>query len=327
MTVSIVVPAYNCAAYLAETLHSLRAQSEADIEIIVVDDGSTDATLRIAQDQAAHDARVRVFTQRNSGTPAAARNRGLREARGEFVAFVDGDDLYHPEKIACQLQALQAHPELDIVFCDVVQFTTEPYAPGNECYLRDRDFVNVAAGFLQQLTGDVYRCSEDFYRFMSTRFTCLCTPNVLIRRRVLQQESVWFPEGLVIGEDLDLWFRLARRAQIGYVNRALAYYRHHRAGITKNPEHNLRGAIAAHSVNLERGMDMFNAEDVKILRRMLARQHFSLAYLRFLALDRREARGLYRQARHYDPTVFSRAAYLKTFLPKTVVKTVWRRNH
>ena len=71
MTVSIIVPAYNCAAYIAETLQTLRAQSERDIEIIVVDDGSTDTTLSIAQAQSAHDSRIRVFTQSNSGKPAA----------------------------------------------------------------------------------------------------------------------------------------------------------------------------------------------------------------------------------------------------------------
>lgn len=325
MTVSIIVPAYNCAPYLAETLQTLCGQTERDIEIIVIDDGSTDGTLRVAQAQAAQDPRIRVFTQSNSGTPAAARNRGMREARGEFIAFVDGDDLYHPEKIACQLQVLHDHPELDIVFCDVVQFSTDPHNPNNECYLRDRDFVNAAAAYLEKLPDGVYRCTEHFYRFMSTRFTCLCTPNVLIRLHVLQRETVWFPENFTIGEDLDLWFRLAQHAKIGYVNLALAYYRHHRAGITKNPEHNLRGAIAAHSANLLRGMPVFSTEETMIVRRMLARQHFSLAYLRFLALDRGEARALYQQARHYDPRVFSRVAYLKTFLPRAVVKTVWRR--
>ena len=325
MTVSIIVPAYNCAAYLDETLQTLCAQSEPDIEIIVVDDGSTDATLGIAQAQAVQDERIRVFTQRNSGTPAAARNRGLREARGEFIAFVDGDDLYHPEKIARQLQVLKDHPQLDIVFCDVVQYTADPYDPGNECYLRDRDFVTAANAYLEKLSANVYGCTEGFYRFMSTRFTCLCTPNVLIRRCVLQHETVWFPENFVIGEDLDLWFRLAQHAKIGYLNLALSYYRHHDAGITKNPERNLRGAIAAHSANLQRGMEIFSAEETALVRRMLARQHFSLAYLRFLALDRRDARALYQQARAYDPAVFFRLAYYKTFLPKTVVKAVWRR--
>lgn len=325
MTVSIIVPAYNSAAYLAAALQSLTAQTEPDIEIIVVNHESTDDTLRIAETHAAQDARIRVFTKPNTGTPAASRNYGLRTARGEYVTFLDADDLYHPEKVALQLQALQTHPELDVVFCDVVQFTTDPYDPNNACYLRDRDFVNVAAAHLEQLAGNLYGCKDSFYRFMSTRFTCLSTQGVFMRRRVLQQEVVWFPENIVIGEDIDLWHRLARRTKIGYINRALAYYRQHEASITKKSELAVRGAIAAHSANLERGRDVFSGEEVASLRRMLAGHYCSLAYLRFLALDMRDARSCYQRARVYDPAVFSRIAYLKTFIPRTLVKMLWRR--
>ena len=324
MTVSIIIPAYNSAAYLAEALQSLRAQSERDLDIIVVDHESTDDTLHIAQAQAAQDARIRVFTKSNAGTPADARNHGMRMARGEFITFLDADDLNHPEKIACQLQALQAHPELDLVFCDVVQFTTDPHAPDNAHYLRDRDFLNAAAAYLIKLPDDLYRCTDSFYRYMSTRTTCLSTQGVFMRREILQQEAVWFPEHLVIGEDIDLWFRLARRAKIGYIHRGLAYYRHHATNITNDSERNVRGAIAAHRANLQRGMDVFNADEVALLRRMLAGQYFSLAYLRFLALDMRAARAYYRQVREYDRAAFSSVAYLKTFIPKALVKLAWR---
>lgn len=325
MTVSIIVPAYNSAAYIETALQSLRSQSERDIEIIVVDHESTDATLRIAQAQAAQDMRIRVFTKPNTGTPSASRNYGLREARGEFVAFLDADDLFHPEKIARQLQVLRDHPEWDVVFSDVVQFSTDPNDPSNVCYLRNFNFLQMASAYLEKLSGDVYACSNDFYRFMSLRFTCVSTQGVFIRRRVLQQEDLWFNENLVTGEDIDLWFRLARRAKLGYINQALAYYRLHDASITKNSELALRGTIAAHSANLERGMDVFSTEEISSLRSKLAGHYFGLAYLRFLALDMRAARDFYRQARTYDPAAFSRSAYLKTFLPKAAVKAVWRR--
>ena len=98
MTVSIVIPAYNCAPYLAATLQSVMQQTERDLDIVVVDDGSTDATLAIARGIAATDPRIRVYNQTNTGTAAATRNHGLRMARGEFIAFLDSDDLYHPEK-------------------------------------------------------------------------------------------------------------------------------------------------------------------------------------------------------------------------------------
>lgn len=321
--VSVIIPAYNCALFLEASLRSVQAQTYSNLDIVVIDDGSTDKTLTIAQAAAAQDARIRVFTQPNSGTPAAARNAGWRVATGEYIAFLDGDDLYHPEKIADEVRVLQAYPALDIVFCDVVQFQTDASNPANACYLRDRNFLDVAAAYLQTQSDDVYLCADNFYIFMSTQFTCLCTPSVLIRRRALLQEKECFPEHLTVGEDIDLWFRLARRVKIGFLNRALTYYRHHREGVTKNEERSLRGGIEAHRANLERGRDVFSPADAKKLRRMLARQHFSLAYLRFLAGHKREARALYQQARNYDAAVFSRIAWLKTFLPDFAIKRLW----
>lgn len=108
--VSVVIPAYNAEATLDETLRSVRAQTHRALEIIVVDDGSTDATRALAGRHAAADARVQVLHQANAGV-AAARNAGWQHARSPFVAFVDADDLWAPTKIERQLQALLAGGE------------------------------------------------------------------------------------------------------------------------------------------------------------------------------------------------------------------------
>ena len=105
--VSVVVPAYNAAATLGETLRSVRAQSHRNLEIIVVDDGSTDMTVNIARQHAAQDGRLRLLTQSNGGV-AAARNHGIAEARSDLIAPVDADDLWAPDKIEKQLRALKA---------------------------------------------------------------------------------------------------------------------------------------------------------------------------------------------------------------------------
>jgi len=99
--VSIIVPAWNAQAWIADTLESALAQSWRAKEVIVVDDGSTDETLRIARDYESRD--VRVITQPNGGA-AAARNTGLRAAQGSYIQFLDADDLLYPDKIACQLR-------------------------------------------------------------------------------------------------------------------------------------------------------------------------------------------------------------------------------
>ncbi|MCW5881061.1 MAG: glycosyltransferase family 2 protein [Anaerolineae bacterium] len=116
--VSVVLPVYNGAAYLAEALASVQAQTYRPIEMIVVDDGSTDASGDVAR-QATSQARL--LYQANQGA-GAARNRGVAEASGDLLAFLDQDDVWVSEKLAWQVSALDADPTLDIVFGHVQQF-------------------------------------------------------------------------------------------------------------------------------------------------------------------------------------------------------------
>jgi glycosyltransferase involved in cell wall biosynthesis len=114
--VTVVIPAYNAQAMIDETLRSVRAQSHANLEILVVDDGSTDATPDIIARHARQDRRIRLIRQDNAGV-AAARNAGAAEARGEFLAPVDADDLWHPRKIERQLALFDEGPaDLGLVY-------------------------------------------------------------------------------------------------------------------------------------------------------------------------------------------------------------------
>nr|WP_306430325.1 glycosyltransferase family 2 protein [Corynebacterium phoceense] len=103
--VSIIVPAYNVAEYIESCLNSLLAQTHEEIEVVVVDDGSTDETAAVCAAVARRDARVRIIAQPNAGV-SAARNRGVQEARGTYVCFVDSDDAAHPDMVARLLAAL-----------------------------------------------------------------------------------------------------------------------------------------------------------------------------------------------------------------------------
>src|SRR6185503_2024667 len=113
--VSAVIPAYQAAAFLADAVESVLAQTEPVGEIVVVDDGSTDGTAAVA---ASFGDRVRYVRQENQGV-AAARNRGVAEARGRLVAFLDADDTWEPEKTARQLAHLRAHPDYAAVYSDL----------------------------------------------------------------------------------------------------------------------------------------------------------------------------------------------------------------
>jgi glycosyltransferase involved in cell wall biosynthesis len=111
--VSVIIPVYNADRTLLETVDSVQNQTLTNIEIIIINDGSTDRTLDIIQNIS--DARVKVFSYKNGGLPTA-RNRGIAQATGEFISFIDADDLWTPDKLARQLAALEAHPEAAVAY-------------------------------------------------------------------------------------------------------------------------------------------------------------------------------------------------------------------
>ena len=119
-TISCIVPVYNSERYLAEALDSILNQTSQNLDVIVVDDGSTDGTEAVAR---RYSERIRYHRQANAGPPAA-RDAGIRLARREMVAFLDADDLWHPEKLDRQLARFQARPDLDICFTHVSHFWT-----------------------------------------------------------------------------------------------------------------------------------------------------------------------------------------------------------
>lgn len=133
---SCVVPVYNAERYIVDTIGSILAQTHGVLEIIVVDDGCTDGTRERLEDFAAA---IVVIGQANAGT-AAARNAGMRRARGEFVAFLDADDLWHPEKTARQLQRFRERPGLEVSFTWIQNFISPDTAgqgrPADEGMLR-----------------------------------------------------------------------------------------------------------------------------------------------------------------------------------------------
>lgn len=149
--VSCVIPVFNGERYLAEALDSALAQTQRPIEIIVSDDGSTDGTADVAR---GFGDPVVYIHQENAGAPAA-RNRGITAARGDFVAFLDADDIWRPEKLARQSAAFAARPGLDISTTDYENFWVAELED-EERSLRVRGLQRVMAGYVNQ-TGMVRR--------------------------------------------------------------------------------------------------------------------------------------------------------------------------
>lgn len=140
--VSCVVPVYQGERFLGEALDSILAQGYEPLEVVVVDDGSTDGTPEVA---ASYGDRIRYIRQANAG-PAAARNRGVEASRGEFVAFLDADDLWVPEKTALQVRALRERPELDYCVGHIENFWMDELAE-EERWFRERRFSGLLPGY------------------------------------------------------------------------------------------------------------------------------------------------------------------------------------
>lgn len=119
--ISIIIPVYNVAPWLAFTLQTVQAQTFTDWECVVIDDGSTDATASIVTDFACGDSRIRLLQQANAGV-SAARNRGLDEARGTYIAFLDGDDLWRPHTLATLLAPFERDTSTDFVWAKGLRF-------------------------------------------------------------------------------------------------------------------------------------------------------------------------------------------------------------
>jgi glycosyltransferase involved in cell wall biosynthesis len=201
--VSIVTPAYNTAAYVAETVESVLQQSCSDFELLIVDDGSTDGTLDIVRTLATRDARVRSLPSPHGG-PAIARNVGLEHARGQFLALLDSDDVWDPSFLSKQLSLLHQQPEIAIVSANVVSrggpFDGTPYWPitsgTHELRTSDpiahQDAVSVFAVFrravIERIGGfdPVYTGNEDYefwLRAMNAGFRVLQNRAILGRYR------------------------------------------------------------------------------------------------------------------------------------------------
>ena len=183
-TVSVVVPVYNAEATLERTLDTILAQTVDDIEVLVVDDGSTDGSERVVR--TCPDPRVSWHAFPNGG-PSACRNRGAALARAKLLAWCDADDLWHPEKLAAQLVALELAPEADVVYSGV-QFID----------MADRVMHGAA---LPAAEGDVRDA-------MLGGCLPICGSNVLMRREAFMRAG-GFDEGLRLAEDWDMWLRLS----------------------------------------------------------------------------------------------------------------------
>lgn len=196
--VSVIIPCYNHAGGLPAAIQSVRAQGWPGVEIIVVDDGSTDETQKLLHELRGSD--LRCLRQQNQG-PAAARNTGIRAARGDWIAFLDADDYWLPGKLAAQFELLARHPDAGFSYGGLRLRASDGSEREVKCDFSERQLLLVL------LEG-----------------SRLFTTTVIVRRSGLKRTGL-FHTGLRTGEDWDLWLRLAARYSGVGVSKPLAVKR------------------------------------------------------------------------------------------------------
>ena len=262
MEVSVVIPTYNRAKYVARAIESVLAQAYTDYEIIVVDDGSTDKTRDVLQ---VFSDRVHYVYQDNAG-PAAARNKGIAQAGGKWLAFLDSDDVWTPDKLGKQLSE-SIRFDADLSFHDLSFSNTndEYIASWNEhVHKHHLNLKSLETGIL-----------VDAYQRMMTTGHLFLTTTFLVKRSIMCDVGN-FNENLRTSEDLELYFRLAARYRVAYISEALAVYSPGTHRIT-DTERIYRDRITAIKESLE---DRLRCRDVtlaKFARKGLLQELRSLA--------------------------------------------------
>ncbi len=205
-SVSVIIPSYNGSEYLPDTLDSVLKQTYTDYEIIIVDDGSSDDTKEVVERyQRKFPKKIKYIYQKNAG-PASARNNGIRNSSGEFIAFVDCDDIWVPEKLEVQVDYLRKYPQYGFVFSDVFALDEDGKVGKNMMRFKHPE------------SGDI------FYSLLKENFVMTLT--LVARRKCIEKVNGFLEDqSIFTSEDHYCWLKMANYYEGAYIYMPLAHYR------------------------------------------------------------------------------------------------------
>ena len=260
--VSVIIPAFNAQELIGETIDSILAQTYENLEIIVVDDGSTDRTSDVVS---GYGGRVSYYYQNNSGGCAVPRNTGISHSSGEFLCFLDADDLMVPERIASQIEFMERYPEVGLVFCNYRNFNEQgPFVQSH---------FETCPRLFPQLISKKEIVLENACALLSQENFGI-TGSFLMRRDLLELETGFEP-ALRACEDYHFYFRLSRHTHVGVINNVGMLRRVHGNNMSGDPTKMHTEGIRCITLLLD------GEKDPKIcveLTSKLANLHLSLAY-------------------------------------------------
>jgi glycosyltransferase involved in cell wall biosynthesis len=295
--VSVIIPIYNGEKTIGETIESVLKQTFTDFEVLVIDDGSQDSTLEVINK--IQDSRLKVFSYPNAGV-SASRNRGLTHATGEFISFLDADDLWTPDKLEAQVKALQDNPQAAVAY----SWT---------------DWIDRSGQFLR--SGGHITVNGNAYETLLLRDFVESGSNPLIRREALAEVGN-FDESLAHGEDWDLWLRLAARYEFITVPAPQILYRVSATSASTDVWKMEAGSLQI----IERAFAQAPESLQHLKRKVLGNRY---KYLTFKALEGQpeRRRGLaatrfFLQAVTHDPTWLGKTQLMLIILFKIAIATL-----
>ncbi len=206
--VSIILPTYNRCGFIGKAIESVIAQTYTAWELIVVDDGSTDQTENVVKNYVGQDSRIRYIKQQNAGC-ANARNKALAEAKGQYIAFLDDDDLYHPDKLRIQTEFLEKNPQFGFVYSDSELIGRDGNHLRNIPEVPQTSFLELIMGFA-------------------------VPPIAILARKECFDQVGGFCTDLQSADDFDMWLRIAKEFPIAYHPVKVAQYVWHDTNLTLN---------------------------------------------------------------------------------------------
>jgi glycosyltransferase involved in cell wall biosynthesis len=256
--VSVVIPAYNYARFLGETIQSVLDQTFRDFELIVVDDGSTDNTMEVVS--SFKDNRIQYIYQENGGL-SSARNTGIKASKGEYIAFLDSDDIWLPENLELKVKLLDSHPDAGLVCSDAYFFD------------------NNTGANLGRSWHDPKRSHHRFDPVRATRQPLMeilrwgffIGPCATIVRRQVFIAVGYFDESISPHEDWDLFVRIVQHFSIEIIDMQLLKVRVHSTSLSKNQEKMYQGAIATINKVVRNGS--LSGSELRLLKKHLALAH------------------------------------------------------
>ena len=304
--VSVIIPAYNAARFILEALQSVNAQHYYPLEILLIDDGSTDETVDMVRRNQPH---VRIISQANGGV-SAARNTGLREATGEFICFLDADDSWFPGKLAAQTAYLATHPSVGIVYHEWHIWKSD--AAGTYHPPPAVDAHGSPESIVPDLSGWIY------HRLL---MDCEVHTSTVMMRRSAAREVGVFDTDLVTGEDYDYWLRASHHCEIHKLAATFSSYRSTPGGLTSMPPRRnneyevITRAVKRWGLASPDGSTISKAA----IEQRLANLAFGFGYTHYHRGSARIARNAFLSALHHDPLSWKALAYLAAATARSLI--------